>query len=153
MDAIATYSDKSHYGTRRYRLFADHIVVSHRDAIAGESEMTLRLKDLDPDYATVAIRSRFFYAGLWLAPIPWLIYWALLELTRLDPFGRFAGLFLGLGFAGLFMVAIGLRKQRFVRFRTRAGVPALDVFREGPTRAQFDGFVAKLTSLIRALPA
>ena len=149
MDPVATYSDKSHFGRRSYRLFTDRLEVLHNDTLRSEGETTLRLMDLDPNYERVATRSTFFASGIWMMIVPWTIYWALIELTRTDPFGTFPGFFLAFGFAGLFMFLVGLKKQRYVCFRTLAGVPALAVFKEGPKRAEFDAFIAALVAAIQ----
>jgi hypothetical protein len=149
MDPLATYSDKSHFGRRSYRLFTDRLQVTHNDTLHSESETTLRLLELDPNYVRIAARSAFFSSGLWMTIVPWTIYWALIELTRTDPFAMFAGSFLALGFAGLFMFVVGLRKQRYVCFRTLAGVPALTIFK-GPRRAEFDTFVSTLVGAIES---
>lgn len=150
MDSLATYSDKSHFGRRSYRLFSDRVQVTHNDTLQSEGETTLRLLDLDPAFERVAVRSTFFKAGLWMMIVPWTIYWALVELTRTDPFAMFAGSFLAFGFAGLFTFAVGLKKQRHVCFRTLAGVPALVIFKEGPRRAEFDTFVSTLVGAIES---
>lgn len=150
MDPLATYSDKSHVGRRSYRLFTDRLEVMHNDTIRAEGETTLRLANFDSGYDRVAARSTFFVSGLWMMIVPGTIYWALIELTRADPFGTFAGAFLSLGFAGLFMFLVGLKKQHYVCFRTLAGVPVLTVFKEGPKRGEFDAFVATLVAAIQA---
>lgn len=150
MDPLAIYSDKSHFGRRSYRLFTDRLEVRHDDTLRHEGETTLRLLDLDPNYERAATRSVFFTAGVWMTILPWLLYWALIELTSADPFGTFAGMFLALGFAGLVPLGAGLRKQRYICFRTLTGVPALTVFKEGPKRREFDAFVAELLAAIHA---
>jgi hypothetical protein len=150
MDPLATYSDKSHFGRRSYRLFSDRVEVRHNDTLQSEGETTLRLLDLNPDFERAAVRSNFFKSGLGMMLGSWMVYWALIELTRVDPFAMFAGFFLALGFAGLFMFSVGLKKQRFVCFRTLAGVPTLTIFKEGPKRAEFDAFIAELVAAIRA---
>ena len=83
--------------------------------------------------------------------VPWVIYWTLIELTKVDPFGVFAGFFLAMGFAGFFMFSVGMRKQRFVTFHTLAGVPALTIFKEGPRKREFDGFLARLLEAINGM--
>lgn len=150
MEPIATYVDKSHFGRRAYRLFSDRLQVTHNDTLRNEGEATLRLAELDPAYERGATRSNFFSAGLGMMTGSWLIYWALVELTNVDPFKMFAGLFLAFGFAGLFMFLVGLKKQRYVNFRTISGVPVLTVFKEGPARADFDRFIEQLVDAIRA---
>src|SRR5579883_3093796 len=104
MDTLATYSDKSHFGVRSYTLYPDRVAVRHRDTIKGEAEGIILLKDLEPEYMTIAIRSSALTAGLWLTLVPWLIYWTLIELAHVDPFGTFAGFFLALGFVGIFVL-------------------------------------------------
>ena len=109
------------------------------------------MSDLNPSYHKGAQRSQLFSAGLWMMIVPWVIYWALTELTAVDAFGVFAGFFLAMGFAGLFMVLVGFRKQRFVMFTTLAGVPALTIFKEGPRRDEFDKFLMSLIEAINGM--
>lgn len=149
MEAIANYSDKSHAGVRSYVLYPDHIVVVHRDTVRGTAESRIRLRELNPDYEKIAVRTVMLWAGVWILIVSSLIYWALIELTRLDPFGRFAGFFLTMALVGVFVAAVGLRRERLVRFRSMGGVPALEVFREGPKKMDFDVFVAHLEAAIR----
>lgn len=151
MEPIARYKDKSHFGKREYDLFPDRIVIRYSDTIKSSGESTIRLSDLNPDCHRGAQRSPFFFSGIWMTMVPWLIYWALIELTTTDPFGTFAGFFLGIGFAGLFMALVGVRKQKLVAFTTLAGVPALTLFREGPRKREFDKFLCSLLDAINGM--
>jgi len=151
MDLIAQYEDRSHFGRREYDLYTDCIVVRYSDTLKSSGESTIRLSDLNPDYHRGAQRSPFFMSGIWMTLIPWLIYWALIELTKTDPFGTFAGFFLAMGFAGLFMTLIGVRKQKFVTFATLTGVPALTIFREGPRKREFDSFLDSVIDAINGM--
>ena len=47
--SVTTYSDKSHFGRRTYRITDENIAVVHRDAVRGEAEVTVRFADLDPN--------------------------------------------------------------------------------------------------------
>lgn len=149
MEPLATYSDKSHAGIRNYRLYPDRIAVTHRDVIKGEAEATIRLEDMNPDFEKFAVRGAMLWAGVWILLVASLIYWTLIELTHVDPFGTFAGFFLALCFVGVFVAVVGLKKQRFVRFRNVGGTPALDVFREGPKKHEFDAFLLQLGEAIQ----
>jgi hypothetical protein len=151
MNPIASYSDKSHFGRREYDLFPDNIAIRYSDTIKASGESVIRLSDLSPNYHRGAQRSQFFFAGIWMMLVPWLIYWALIELTKIDSLGVFAGFFLAMGFAGFFMVIVGVRKQQFVTFQTLAGVPALTIFREGPRKQEFDTFLALLLETMNGL--
>lgn len=150
MEPLTTYADKSPFGKRSYRLFSDRIVVRHNNTVSVEGEAVFALRDLRPEHDTISMRSPFLMAGVWIALIAWLVYWALLELAHQDSLGTFPGFFLMLGFVGLLMIVLGLKKQRLVRFQTRAGVPAFDIFREGPRKNEFDAFIERLESEIRA---
>lgn len=150
MEPLATYADKSPFEIRSYQLFPDRIVVRHNNTVSVEAESVFGLRDLGPEHDTIRVRSPFLTAGVWIALVAGLIYWALIELTHQDSLGTFPGFFLMLGFVGLLMIALGLKKQRLVRFKTKAGVPAFDIFQEGPRKREFDGFIVRLQTEIRA---
>jgi hypothetical protein len=151
MSPVAHYFDKSPFGRREYDLYPESITVRYSDTLNASGESIIRLMDLNPDYHRVAQRSQFFRSGIWMMMVPWLLYWGIVELTKLDPFGVFPGFFLAMGFAGLFMVFAGGRKQQSVTFQTLAGVPALTIFKEGPNKHEFDSFLKQVVDSIRGM--
>ena len=78
-----------------------------------------------------------------------MIYSGIVSLTKVDSLGTFPGFFLAMAFIGVFVAIACFKKQRFVRFRTSAGTPSFDVFREGPEKKSFDAFTSAVQEAIR----
>lgn len=150
MNWIATYSDKSQFGQRKYHLYSDRITVQHRDPVAVDIDTTILLKDLRPDYDRISMRSGNFNSGMWMLLCGGVVYWTVIEMTDADPFELFPGLFLGLAVAGGFVLLVGLRKQHFVRFKPRPpATEVLDIIRAGRRKSEFDGFVSRVQESIQ----
>ncbi len=124
-------------------------MVTHRDAIRGEAEVTVRFADISPDFEKHAIRSPLFFAGIWIALLASITYEAIITLAKVDSLSTFPGFFLAMIFVGIFVMAATFKKQRFVRFRTKAGTPSFDVFREGPEKKRFDEFISAIQEAVR----
>lgn len=151
-DSIATYADKSHFGNRSYVLFPDNIHVKVNSPFIANVEVSIRLSDLSPDYAKIEMFSPFLWIGGVVMLIGWVSYGVITEIVETNANNSNINFLLALGFVGLFVFLVGLRKQRFVRFQTRAGVASLDVFAHGPRKKEFQPFVDVLQEQIQKHP-
>jgi len=148
MKAIATYSEVTLAGKRKYALYSDKIVIKGAGNWSYEFEQTLVLKKISPDYIRLRIRptvawislSMFFLAGL--ACIVLIYEFAIQSRAIPGVLGIFSG-------SALIVALVTMRKVEYARFCSEDyGSVLLSVARSGPKRNQFDSFVQALVTQI-----
>jgi hypothetical protein len=150
LEAIATYQSVWFEGRYRFYLFTDAVRVSGATFLQAEAEFTVPLAGLQARVDRRRVRSKFFWAGLWVAIVGYFGSAVLVAGFRLDPFGFASALFITAGFAGVLQALVTVRKIEYAQFVTDAGVPAVTIPRTRRGKADFDWFVEKVLWQIRA---
>lgn len=146
----ATYQEGRFGLHRRFELFPDRVRVVGRGTNVGRFDETIPLGILQPEPSRVWVRGLLFGYGklvLLSAACAGVTLVATRGLDRAGTEWTYSVLAV-VAATGLLLVAVGMRQVEFARFRTDAGVFALDVGRVGPDAA-FDEFTELLVARIR----
>jgi hypothetical protein len=143
-----TYEAKTPFGHRLYDLDEDTVSVRGDIPLQGRFEVTIALSDLDPRFERIWIRSQFFAVGMWFFAIGLIAYLIETTMVGMDGWGTACLFTLMWAFIGAVLLGVGLKKYQIGRFKTKAGVPAIDVFEEGPMKSTFPSFLSELVNRI-----
>lgn len=135
----------SEQGARHYRLDDDYVSITTRGR-----EVVLALKDLEPNYDLVGLRSPAFRVGLVGAALALILaavsFADVLEATTSQDLLVLSAVMAGI--SGL-VLATSWRKIERAIFPCTAGGEALAISRAGPQSEHFDQFVDELAGKIR----
>jgi hypothetical protein len=148
MKAIATYSEVTLTGKRKYELYSDSIVIKGSGTWSYEFEQTLVLKKISPDYVRLRIRPSVAWISLTMFLLTGLACILLIYEfpIRSDAIPGVLGIFSG---SALIVALATMRKVEHARFCSENYASVLlSVARSGPERNQFDTFVQTLVSQI-----
>lgn len=142
------YKDRSLFGKRGYELLDAAVHVSGTTSGGSRFEAQIDYAELNPTPEKIWLRSPLMWGGIAITSM------ATISLTALGVFQSqdkefLTGLAYAMAFIGLFVALISLKKIELARFKSRAGVASLDIFRSGPDKLQFDAFVTELKNRIR----
>src|SRR5262245_57789107 len=133
-EPIATYEEK-HYGVRRrFELFRDHCRVTGRSRTVGQFDENISLATLQPRPSRLWRRNATFRFGLTaLFSAAAVVVGVVLRVRAEESINPAIVVVAGLATViGLWLVLANIRPIEIVRFRSDAGVYALDIFRAGP---------------------
>lgn len=143
-----SFKSKTPFGSRVYELDDSTVKVRGDIPLKGDFEIKITLRDLDPQYERLWIRSHFLVVGMWFFAIGILAYVVETAFVGMDGWGSACLFTLMWAFIGVVLVLVGKKKHQIARFKTRAGVPTVDVFEDGPMKVDFQGFVDELVARI-----
>ena len=150
MEPLATYSEKRFEGCRKYELFEDKIRVKGNVSTRSDFEVALDLKDINPEYSIVRLRSTFWVPGLCIIIISTIIAVILSKVYRMTVEDFWMGLTLVMPVAGIILILATFKKVEFYSFRNSSGLTVMDIARSGNEKDKFDGFIEKLIDCIKA---
>jgi len=143
------YKAKSPFGRRTYKLEDGSITVSGDIPLKGDFEASFTPTDLDPHFEKLWLRSQFFGVGIFftsISAIGYVLETAIFGLSEMSTLCLFTLTWL---LIGSLILIIGLKKYQIVRFKTKAGVPALDLFEAGPMKSEFPDFLEQVLAAIK----
>jgi hypothetical protein len=149
MEIIATYSEKRFDGARTFTLLPDKILVSGKQSLTSDFDVTIPLVKLSPEPDRMRVRNSMFGVGMWMALIGFIGSGILVSGLHMTFAQSMPGLVAGLGFVGLVLMANCWQKVDWVRFQNDGGLVVLDIARAGKQAVELDAFVAALTKQIK----
>jgi hypothetical protein len=149
---IMKHEAKTPFGRRAYELQESVITAKGDIPLRGNFEVTLDLPELDPRYERLWLRSQFLTVGMWFFAVGMIAYLIETAFIGMDGWSEACLFTLMWAFIGVFLMIVSLKKYQILRFKTKSGVPVLDVFEDGPMKASFTEFVDELVKRISACP-
>lgn len=148
MKAIATYTEVTLLGKRKYQLFPDNIDIKGAGNLSYEFEQTLVLNKISPNYIRLRIRPTVAWVSLTMCFLTGLACVVLIYEFPIQS-SAIPGV-LGIFSASALIVAIAtMKKVEYARFCSEDyGSVLLNVARSGPEKNQFDSFVQALVTQI-----
>ena len=148
MEPIATYSEKRFSGKRKFQLFKEKLYIQGIISTRGDFELTLDLKDLNPDYSVMRLREKNWLAGLWMVLIPLFALPVLLSRYKMTIEDFPVVISVVMAVSGAIMILVMSKKVEFYRFSNSSDIVVLDVARSGSEKEKFDDFIEKLIACI-----
>jgi hypothetical protein len=149
MDWIAEYREARIECKRHFELYEDFVRVRGSFSCASDFDVTIKLRNLLPEFGRIRLRSKLFVVSMWECIIAAIVYAILISGLKMEPFGHVPGLVLMLATAGAIMMIVTFRKVEYASFKTEAGVTVLDIGRCGPDKERFEEFVEMVVRQIR----
>jgi hypothetical protein len=143
------YTDRLFPGKRAYELRDKTIFASGTTSNGSKFEVTLEYAELNPTPERIWTRSPLFWLGITIVSMASGSIFALSVFQAEDKDFLLAMAYV-FGVIGLVLVAASFRQIEIARFKFLAGIPALDICRAGPAKAQFDTFLTELKGRIEA---
>ena len=142
------YEAKTPFGRRKYELLESVITAKGDIPLRGDFEVTLDLRDLDARYERLWLRSQFLSVGMFFFALGMIAY--LIETAFIGMDGWSAPCLFTMMWAiiGAFIFFVSLKKYQMFRFKTKSGVPVLDLLEDGPMKDSFTAFVDELVKRI-----
>ena len=142
------YSDASSFGRRRFELRSDSIHVSGSQFNGTTFELELPYRELSPLPEKMKVYSPILKIGFWttLIGILGIVIASVGQFNDEKPLFAMA---YGPACIGFIMILLSLRKLEMIRFKSVAGVPALDIIKCGKFKSDYDSFVDELQKRIR----
>jgi len=153
MDPLSIYSERSFSRACHYELYPDRLRIKGKVFLQNEFDVTIGLKDLNPDYQKLKAREKSFWAGLWVALVPAILLEILVSVFHITFVNPVFGLMICLVVTGLLLCAVTVKKVEYYRFTNSSGIHVLDIARVGKDKQKFDGFIICIVDSTRKAKA
>ena len=127
--SLATYREAWFDCKRLIELNDDSIRVSGSATFQSEFDTSIPLVRIYPAVNRFRVRSRAFWAGMWLVIAGVVVPTVLVSGLKCNPLGVAPGLFYVFGISGVVFCLATLRKVEWARFQSDAGLAVLDIVR------------------------
>ncbi|HEY2586211.1 MAG TPA: hypothetical protein VGI81_10655 [Tepidisphaeraceae bacterium] len=150
------YRDRTKGWRRRFTISGDRLIIEARQFFGSESETTVLLRDINPMYNIVRVRSPMAGGGVLVFAIVFLVF-ALLPYVNATT-GPLPSLWqtlthgptaVCLGVALIYAIVGLVNIRRIEHYQFVARGVRFDIARKGPDRDRFDAFIARLLARVQ----
>jgi hypothetical protein len=151
MEQSLIYLETRFSGRRRFELHPDKICIQGKTFLISDFDISVKLKDLDPNYQRLRVREKAFVSGIWLIIVPLITAEILHSAFKVSFENPVMGLMFCFSVCGAVTCVATFRKVEFYQFKNSSGIAVLDIARSGKDKKHFDKFVEQLVSCIKHL--
>ncbi|MDQ8183864.1 hypothetical protein [Pelagicoccus sp. SDUM812005] len=148
MDPIAKYNERRHAGKRDFELYPDRLIISGKNYLSSEFKTDLPLEGIRPEKEYITCRNATFKTGFYFLIGPFIAWHVMVRGLDFDPYAEGPMLMWFAGLAGIILILVGLKKERYTCFKSSAGVTVLNVAKNRKTDKNFDVFIDLLVERI-----